>query len=549
MAKKAGNTFKLGIPQWAKPVVNVVRKVAEPVVKELVKSPPAKALFKALPQVVSPVSKSGSTGNKKITSTPKTVQPAKSVPAKAQNSSKKEVKGTACSNIKPVKSETAAQVNLQNNNNIKLSWEEMLQMYLDAVRKGETLTGAVRSLAVMSSPTLSQFDRTLKLSKIISLGAELTGAKNYYNKAAESIKGDFNDLGNQVYNAKIPFASNFVGAFTNSSDYKENGPLPLETQAENRLLAELNYLQYSKFGGGILNHADPLTTYNSIKDNTNMSSVIGANTGGFFINGAAKMADGMANICLDPYGTLEGLINLAANPKETFEAVSKGIETFSFHMVGADSQEKARLQGNILFDIASIVLFSQMGKAAEGTKGAQGANEAGGLAKRGVSINKTEAEMANASRSAGGPGVAEGAGKSVQTIKNRYPGEPQAGKEFGYTIKEGKILIDNSIQDVDFVVDMNNNLHIGRGHSFLAGGKDVQAAGTIKVNSQGYVRNITNASGHFAPTVEQGKLFPNILDNLGIRTENAWLELGDYYFTPSGYVDVTKSKIIVEQIK
>ena len=76
------------------------------------------------------------------------------------------------------------------------------------------------------------------------------------------------------------------------------------------------------------------------------------------------------------------------------------------------------------------------------------------------------------------------------------------------------------------------------------GGKDVQATGTIKVNSQGYVKNITNASGHFAPTVEQGKLFPNVLDNLGIRTENAWLELGDYYFTPSGYVDVTKSKIL-----
>lgn len=143
----------------------------------------------------------------------------------------------------------------------------------------------------------------------------------------------------------------------------------------------------------------------------------------------------------------------------------------------------------------------------------------------------------------------EGSGKPVQTIKNRYPGEPQAGKEFGYTVKDGKILIDNSIQDVDFVVDMNNNLHIERGHSFLAGGKDVQAAGTIKVNSQGYVRNITNASGHFAPTVEQAKLFPNVLNNLGIRTENAWLELGDYHFTPSGYVDVTKSKIIVEQIK
>lgn len=65
-------------------------------------------------------------------------------------------------------------------------------------------------------------------------------------------------------------------------------------------------------------------------------------------------------------------------------------------------------------------------------------------------------------------------------------------------------------------------------------GGDVQAAGTFKVNSQGYVRNVTNASGHYAPTLEQGKSFPDVLENLGIRTKNAWLELGDYHFTPSG---------------
>lgn len=99
------------------------------------------------------------------------------------------------------------------------------------------------------------------------------------------------------------------------------------------------------------------------------------------------------------------------------------------------------------------------------------------------------------------------------------------------------------------MVDMDGNLHIGRGHSFLAGGGDVQAAGTLKINSQGYVRNITNASGHYTPTLEQGRLFPNIFDNLGIRTKNAWLELGDYHFTPSGYVDTTKSSIISEQIR
>lgn len=56
----------------------------------------------------------------------------------------------------------------------------------------------------------------------------------------------------------------------------------------------------------------------------------------------------------------------------------------------------------------------------------------------------------------------------------------------------------------DFVVDMDGNLHIGRGHSYLANGMDVQAAGTLKVNNNGQLRKITNASVHYAPTVSQG---------------------------------------------
>ena len=127
--------------------------------------------------------------------------------------------------------------------------------------------------------------------------------------------------------------------------------------------------------------------------------------------------------------------------------------------------------------------------------------------------------------------------------------EPQAGRGIGYSIEDGRIHVDNGAQKVDFVIDMDGNLHIGSGHSYIANGADVQAAGTMKINSQGYVKSIMNGSGHYAPTVEQGRSFPNLLNELGIRTKNAWLELGDYSFTPSGYVDVTKSSTIVEQLK
>ena len=220
----------------------------------------------------------------------------------------------------------------------------------------------------------------------------------------------------------------------------------------------------------------------------------------------------------------------------------------SFAELDAEEQQRRAAENAATFMMAAAPLMSwgidkfrnYSNKMSGNTGGSDPAVAAKGLANEQGGLAPSKAED---------QGAAEGAGKPVQTIKNRYPGESQSGKEFGYTVKDGKILIDNSIHDVDFVVDMNNNLHIGRGHSFLAGGKDIQAAGTMKVNSQGYVRNITNASGHFAPTVAQAKLFPNVLNKLGIRTKNAWVELGDYHFTPSGYVDVTKSRIIVEKIR
>ena len=131
-------------------------------------------------------------------------------------------------------------------------------------------------------------------------------------------------------------------------------------------------------------------------------------------------------------------------------------------------------------------------------------------------------------------------GSEIQTIHNRFPNEIQSGRWFNYSIGNGKIYLENGIQEVDFVIDMNGNLRLGRGHSALANGADVQAAGTIKINSQGYVRSITNELGHYTPTVTQGETFPSLLNQLGIRTKNAWLELGDYCLTQSGYVEQLK---------
>lgn len=83
---------------------------------------------------------------------------------------------------------------------------------------------------------------------------------------------------------------------------------------------------------------------------------------------------------------------------------------------------------------------------------------------------------------------------------------------------------------------MNGNLHIGRGHSYLSNGQSVQAAGTMKVNSQGYIRNITNGSGHYQPTVTQAQQFPQIFNNAGLDVNNSWINISEFETTFSNYI-------------
>lgn len=87
-------------------------------------------------------------------------------------------------------------------------------------------------------------------------------------------------------------------------------------------------------------------------------------------------------------------------------------------------------------------------------------------------------------------------------------------------------------------------MKVGRGHSHLASGSDVQAAGILKVDSSGNVRRITNQSGHYAPSVEHAKNYEKIFNDVGINTKNSWLEIYQLELTNSGYVDLGELKII-----
>ncbi|UOY88681.1 hypothetical protein [Bacillus glycinifermentans] len=135
--------------------------------------------------------------------------------------------------------------------------------------------------------------------------------------------------------------------------------------------------------------------------------------------------------------------------------------------------------------------------------------------------------------------------KPVQAIKNYFPEDQQLGKRFNFTVENGRIKNINGINEVDFVIDMEGNLHIGRGHSFLANGKDVQAAGKLKINGQGQIRRISNESGHYRPNAEQAKKFPDAFNQTGLNVKNAWLEIHEFESNISDYI--VDDKIIFNQ--
>lgn len=404
------------ISKCVKPVLESAKKAFQPQINNLKKSTLGKVAAKILPVVNSPTVKSGFSQVQKALALPKVVAPAKKESAPPpQISTNNQAKQLSASSNSPAPQEE----------NVKL-----LEQYkgTESSLLEDIIRGAVKSDAGhiifkgdLDSPAMQGFFAMLRT--VTSPGFKNTGLKAPYEELKAVIKDKFNEVGNDVYNAHIPIASNFIGAFTNSSDYKQQGPLPLESEKTNHLLAILHYSMYADKAGGTLNHADALTTYQNMVSNTNMASVIGANAGGALISGGAGMVDSIIETVLDPYEFQKNLLNLVVNSPVIIPTLLKEIEDYSKHYVyEASPQEKARVKGRIVFELASLAVLSAIGKASKGAETSQGVQKTEEMVKNGskasalvdeggVSITKTEDVLA-ANRGVGEV-VEEGAKKGT----------------------------------------------------------------------------------------------------------------------------------------
>lgn len=120
--------------------------------------------------------------------------------------------------------------------------------------------------------------------------------------------------------------------------------------------------------------------------------------------------------------------------------------------------------------------------------------------------------------------------KLSDSIKNKFPNEPlpKDGRIINYMLKAGNIKDISGLKRMDFVIDKNGKLIIGKKHQTLGNADDVLAAGQLKVDGDGMIRRIDNNSGHYRPTVEEALKYPELFEQAGFNLDKAWLYINKY---------------------
>jgi hypothetical protein len=113
----------------------------------------------------------------------------------------------------------------------------------------------------------------------------------------------------------------------------------------------------------------------------------------------------------------------------------------------------------------------------------------------------------------------------LQKITNKFPEEALAsdGRIIPFNIVDGAIKGVNGRKQFDFIIDSTGKLLIGDKHHTLGNRQSVQAAGQIRLNGKGQIRQIDNLSGHYQPSVTETASYPELLQGAGLQVKGATL--------------------------
>jgi hypothetical protein len=555
------------VSKCVKPAIELAKKAFQPQINNIKNSSLGKVAAKLLPVVNSPAVTSTVIRIQKALAVPKTVTPVK----------KEIVSATQTSN--------KTQVNQPKVYNTSLSTMEKIVKLIDVYnttevnKREDIIRGQLKSNAFsyvidmsLNNPMMPGYIKVLR-------GMMPQKYKSDYLKLTYELfqivaKNQFNQAGNDVYNAQIPVISNLIGSFTNSSDYKEYGPLPLESVKTNHYLAIINWAMYSNAAGGYLNQGDWLTTMNNMMNNTNMSSVIGANAGGALIDGGVGMADSLIELALDPNEFMKNLYTLIKDSPVIVPALLNKMYEYSDHFVyEAKPQEKARIEGRIAFELFSFVALSALGKASEGAKTtqelqklealAQAEKEASTINKSsGVLIRTVEEEAVVGGKSAatvveeGVSKVPGNAGKAIEGAGKLKPSLTDGSKPIGkYSPPNSPGLIrQNETADLlaskGYKVEMLEEVPGGNGYGikpnsnpdFLIEDKVFDCyAPKVDTNTKGIVKEIYNKTKKQTPNIvvnldDYAGNIPELTDSLLAKIDGDLKYLQELYFVKDGEI-------------
>jgi hypothetical protein len=113
----------------------------------------------------------------------------------------------------------------------------------------------------------------------------------------------------------------------------------------------------------------------------------------------------------------------------------------------------------------------------------------------------------------------------IQKITNKFSEEALAsdGRIIPFNVVDGAIKGVNGRKQFDFIIDSTGKLLIGDKHHTLGNKQSVQAAGQIRLNGKGQIRQIDNLSGHYQPSVTETASYPELLQGAGLQVKGATL--------------------------
>ena len=142
-----------------------------------------------------------------------------------------------------------------------------------------------------------------------------------------------------------------------------------------------NYI-YNKNWGVVSNFAGGLFNASDMKENSGAAAAVGSFFNGVLGQGVLGTVDGVATAVTNPFGTIEGINNVAGDPGAAFSALKKeAVRIWDEELVNGSWEDRSRVVGVGAFEVVTTVVGASAAKGGKAAKAAKAGDKAADLGK------------------------------------------------------------------------------------------------------------------------------------------------------------------------